>query len=136
MLTGLYHQGDVLPLRCVGDWRHYQQLAVTPTLGSRGFVEHVRTERLEELASSGIREVFARNLRRAASRRACHRGLGVGIDRTYVSALERGVYGATVAMVEKLAAVLGVEPRIARLRSLRGGIFWKTALMNKQTPDS
>jgi transcriptional regulator with XRE-family HTH domain len=33
-----------------------------------------------------------------------------GIDRTYISALERGVYSATIVMVDKLATVLGVEP--------------------------
>ena len=33
-----------------------------------------------------------------------------GIDRTYISALERGVYSATIDMVGKLAAVLEIEP--------------------------
>ncbi len=32
------------------------------------------------------------------------------IDRTYVSSLERGRYSATVDMLERLAAVLGVYP--------------------------
>jgi len=32
-----------------------------------------------------------------------------GVDRTYISALERGVYSATIDMVEKLATVLGVD---------------------------
>ena len=31
------------------------------------------------------------------------------IDRTYVSALERGVYAATIDVVDKLGNVLGVE---------------------------
>jgi transcriptional regulator with XRE-family HTH domain len=60
-----------------------------------------------------IREVFARNLRKARhSKGLSQEGLAyeAGIDRTYVSALERGVYGATIDMVEKLAAVLDVEP--------------------------
>lgn len=59
-----------------------------------------------------IREVFARNLR--ALRRA--KGLSqeelahqAGIDRTYISALERSVYGASIDVVDRLAAVLGVE---------------------------
>lgn len=33
-----------------------------------------------------------------------------GIDRTYVSALERSKYAATVDMIERLAGALGVEP--------------------------
>jgi transcriptional regulator with XRE-family HTH domain len=33
-----------------------------------------------------------------------------GVDRTYVSALERGVYNATIVMVAKLAKALDVEP--------------------------
>jgi transcriptional regulator with XRE-family HTH domain len=59
-----------------------------------------------------IREVFARNLRKARH----DKGLSqealaheAEVDRTYISALERGVYGATIDMVDKLAAVLHVE---------------------------
>jgi transcriptional regulator with XRE-family HTH domain len=33
-----------------------------------------------------------------------------GIDRSYVSALERGIYSPTIDMVEKLAKVLILEP--------------------------
>ncbi|MEJ6780940.1 helix-turn-helix domain-containing protein [Aminobacter sp. Piv2-1] len=59
-----------------------------------------------------IREVFARNLRR------CRQAAGLSqeelahradIDRTYVSALERSVYAATIDVVDKLAGVLGVD---------------------------
>ncbi|MFZ2080463.1 MAG: helix-turn-helix transcriptional regulator [Xanthobacteraceae bacterium] len=46
-------------------------------------------------------------------------GYDAGIDRTYVSALERGVYGATIDMVEKLAAVLDVEPSALLQRSVK-----------------
>ena len=59
-----------------------------------------------------IREVFARNLRKARH----DKGLSqealaheAEVDRTYISALERGVYGATIDMVDKLAVVLSVE---------------------------
>lgn len=34
----------------------------------------------------------------------------VGMDRAYVSALERSTNAATVDMLEKLASALGVEP--------------------------
>ncbi|MDX8457863.1 helix-turn-helix domain-containing protein [Mesorhizobium humile] len=59
-----------------------------------------------------IREVFARNLRR------CRQSAGLSqeelahraeVDRTYISALERSIYGATIDVVDKLAKVLGVE---------------------------
>lgn len=60
-----------------------------------------------------LRRTFAENLRRA---RLGH-GLSqealadaAGIDRTYVSSLERDVYGASLDMVDKLADALGVEP--------------------------
>jgi DNA-binding XRE family transcriptional regulator len=60
-----------------------------------------------------IREVFARNLRR----RRHARGLSqealaheADMDRTYISALERGLYGASIDTVAKLAEVLGIEP--------------------------
>ena len=48
-----------------------------------------------------------------------------GVDRTYVSALERGVYNATIVMVAKLAKALDVEPsallqRKASFRARKG----------------
>lgn len=59
-----------------------------------------------------IREVFAQNLK--AARRA--KGLSqeelafrANIDRTYVGSLERCIYGASIDVVDRLAAVLGVE---------------------------
>jgi transcriptional regulator with XRE-family HTH domain len=60
-----------------------------------------------------IREVFARNLRKARNaRRLSQEALAheADVDRTYVSALERGVYNATIVMVAKLANALDVEP--------------------------
>jgi transcriptional regulator with XRE-family HTH domain len=60
-----------------------------------------------------IREVFARNLRRRRHAKGMSQEAlahEADIDRTYVSALERGVYAATIDMVGKLAEVLGVEP--------------------------
>ena len=60
-----------------------------------------------------IRKVFSQNLRRLRRERGlsqeelAHRA---GIDRTYVSALERGVYSASITMVAKLAVVLEAEP--------------------------
>jgi transcriptional regulator with XRE-family HTH domain len=69
-----------------------------------------------------IREVFALNLRKARhSKGLSQEALAheAGIDRTYVSALERGVYGATIDMVEKLAAVLGVEPSTLLQRTVK-----------------
>lgn len=60
----------------------------------------------------GIREIFATNLRLRrreaglSQEELAHRS---EVDRTYVSALERGVYSATIDMVDKLANVLGVE---------------------------
>ena len=60
-----------------------------------------------------IREVFARNLRKTRNAKGLSQealAYEAGIDRTYISALERGVYSATIDMVGKLAAVLEIEP--------------------------
>lgn len=63
-------------------------------------------------AGMEIREVFARNLRRhrqaagLSQEELAHRA---EVDRTYISALERSVYGATIDVVDKLANVLGTE---------------------------
>jgi transcriptional regulator with XRE-family HTH domain len=59
-----------------------------------------------------IREVLARNLRRARQAKGlsqeelAHRA---GVDRTYVSALERRVYAASIEVVDRLARELDVE---------------------------
>jgi transcriptional regulator with XRE-family HTH domain len=59
-----------------------------------------------------IREVLALNLRK------CQQAKGLSqeeladrakIDRTYVSAIERSVYAATIDVVDRLARGLGVE---------------------------
>ncbi|WP_288997611.1 helix-turn-helix transcriptional regulator [uncultured Gemmobacter sp.] len=59
-----------------------------------------------------IREIFARNLR--VIRRS--RGLSqeelayrAGLDRTYISALERCLYNASIDVVDRLARELGTE---------------------------
>lgn len=72
-----------------------------------------------------IREVFARNLRKARNARCLSQEAlahEADVDRTYVSALERGVYNATIVMVAKLAKALDVEPS----ELLRGGAKPKT----------
>lgn len=61
----------------------------------------------------GIREDFARNLRRVRHAKGLSQEAlanEADIDRTYISALERGIYSASLTMLEKLADVLNVEP--------------------------
>jgi len=59
-----------------------------------------------------IREVLARNLktlRQAQGLSQEELAHGAKVDRTYISSLERCVYGATIDVVDRLAGVLGVE---------------------------
>jgi transcriptional regulator with XRE-family HTH domain len=61
-----------------------------------------------------LRHIFAMNLRRVrAERELSQEALAdlAGIDRTYVSALERQIYSASLDTIEKLADVLKVEPQ-------------------------
>ena len=61
-----------------------------------------------------LRQIFADNLRRVrAERELTQERLAdlAGIDRTYVSALERQVYSVSLDTIEKLAEVLKVEPQ-------------------------
>jgi transcriptional regulator with XRE-family HTH domain len=70
-----------------------------------------------------IREVFARNLRKARQAKGLSQEAlahDAGIDRTYISALERGVYGATIDMVDKLAVVLKIEASELLQRPTKG----------------
>jgi transcriptional regulator with XRE-family HTH domain len=59
-----------------------------------------------------IREVFARNLRRyrraarLSQEELAHRS---DIDRTYISSLERGVYAASIDVVDRLATALEIQ---------------------------
>ena len=60
-----------------------------------------------------IPTVFARNLRRMRAEKGwTQQELAdlAHIDRTYLSALERGAYSATIDMVAKIAGAFGVEP--------------------------
>lgn len=60
-----------------------------------------------------LRQIFASNLRQIrAERELTQEKLAdlAGIDRTYVSALERQVYSASLDTIERLAGVLDVDP--------------------------
>lgn len=60
-----------------------------------------------------IRETFAKNLKklrqakRMSQEELAHRA---GIDRTYISSLERCIYSPSIEVLDRLASVLGVEP--------------------------
>ena len=59
-----------------------------------------------------IREVFAQNLRTLRQAKGLSQeelAHEAGIDRTYISALERNMYNASIDVVDRLAQVLGVE---------------------------
>lgn len=59
-----------------------------------------------------IREVFALNLRRARNAKGLSQEAlahEADVDRTYISALERSEYSATIDMVDRLAKTLGVD---------------------------
>ncbi len=74
-----------------------------------------------------IRQVFAENLRRhrrlagLSQEELAHKA---GVDRTYVSAMERCVYAASIDVVDRLAVELGVSASDLLLRK------------NDQQPDS
>lgn len=70
--------------------------------------------------SMTLREVFARNLRTARQARGLSQEAlahEAEIDRTYVSALERGIYSASLDMIEKLATALKIEPACLLMQS-------------------
>ncbi len=70
------------------------------------------------------RDLLATNLRRIRQSRGlsqeelAHRA---EIDRTYVSAIERSVYAASVDVIERLARVLEVEPAELLAAAQHGG---------------
>ncbi len=70
-----------------------------------------------------IREIFAQNLRAARQARGlsqeelAHRA---DVDRTYISSLERRVYGASIDVVDRLASVLEMEASDLLKRPVEG----------------
>ncbi|RCW80172.1 DNA-binding XRE family transcriptional regulator [Phyllobacterium bourgognense] len=94
-------------------------------LQTLSFVENtpwLNTLQESALVVMGIREIFARNLRTLrqakdlSQEELAHRA---GIDRTYISALERNVYNASIDVVDRLAEALGVEAAELLKRSVR-----------------
>lgn len=66
-----------------------------------------------------IREVFAKNLRRLRQEKGLSQeelAYEANLDRTYISALERGVYSATIVVIDRIAEALGVEPYVFLMR--------------------
>lgn len=60
-----------------------------------------------------VREILAINLRSLRRRHGLSQeelAYRADIDRTYVSSLERGVYGATIDVLERVARALDVQP--------------------------
>ena len=75
-----------------------------------------------------LQKVFARNLKRlrtAASLSQEKLAFRADLDRTYISALERGLYSASIVTIERLAKALDVEP-IEFLRRIPKGQDRKT----------
>jgi transcriptional regulator with XRE-family HTH domain len=63
-------------------------------------------------AIMALRKVLAENVKRLRRERSLSQEAladAIGIDRTYVSALERERYSASIDMLERLAKGLGVE---------------------------
>ncbi len=66
-----------------------------------------------DAAASAYLRAFGRAVRRARERLDLSQeklGFQSGIDRTYLSGIERGVRNPTVKMVAKIAAALGTKP--------------------------
>jgi transcriptional regulator with XRE-family HTH domain len=59
-----------------------------------------------------IREVLGKNLRLERQRLSLSQeelASRAKVDRTYISAIERGVYGVTIDVLDRIATALGVE---------------------------
>ncbi|HUY68615.1 MAG TPA: helix-turn-helix transcriptional regulator [Alphaproteobacteria bacterium] len=67
-----------------------------------------------------LREVFAANLRRLRHKKGLSQedlAYTAGINRTYISKLEKGISYPGLEIIGKLAGVLGVEPAELIIRS-------------------
>lgn len=60
-----------------------------------------------------LRQIFAANLRRAREAKEMSQEAladAAGIDRTYVSALERGLYSVSLDTLERISSALDIPP--------------------------
>ena len=67
-----------------------------------------------------LRKVFAKNLKRLRKLAALSQeelAFRAALDRTYISALERGLYSVSIVTIERLAKALDVEPAEFLLRA-------------------
>ena len=72
------------------------------------------------------REALARNLKLLRGARGLSQEAladAAGIDRTYVSALERKRYSASIDRLDRLAAELGVEAHVLLMPELPAGLL-------------
>ena len=63
----------------------------------------------------GLRAIFAQNLRRIRTEKGVSQeelAYRAGIDRTYISSLERQVYGVSIDVLEQIAKGLKVDPAV------------------------
>jgi len=61
----------------------------------------------------GLRQTFAKNLKSLRAQKEMSQealAYAAGLDRTYISSLERCIYSPTLDTVEDLAKALGVDP--------------------------
>lgn len=75
---------------------------------------------MARVVATELRNRVAQNLRRARLDRGWSQTVlaeRAGVDRTYISGLERGMSAATIDMLARLGSVLGVEP-VAFLREV------------------
>lgn len=68
---------------------------------------------MTRVVATDLRNRVAQNLRRSRLDRGWSQTVlaeRAGVDRTYISGLERGMSAATIDMLARLGAVLGIEP--------------------------
>ena len=97
-----------------------------PDVGKWRYVEYTPWQyalQASEVQQMDIRQIFAQNLRAARQAKGlsqeelAHRA---GLDRTYISSLERAVYSATIDVVDRLAAGLDMEASVLLERPGKG----------------
>jgi DNA-binding XRE family transcriptional regulator len=87
----------------------------SPPLNTDEYTPWIITRQWRPSLSVSSRENLARNLKALRTSKGLSQEAladAAGIDRTYVSALERRKYSLSIDRLDQLAATLGVEPHI------------------------
>ncbi|WP_335696134.1 helix-turn-helix domain-containing protein [Sphingomonas sp. KC8] len=124
-MLAVINRGRVVPGRKGGDRNIKKHRRSASFHGIVEYTPWIVARQSRPSRSMSSRENLARNLRSLRTSRGLSQEAlahAAGIDRTYVSALERRKYSISIDRLDRLAEHLGVEPHILLMKNMPADI--------------